>query len=210
MQRVMLVGPDGVPVMARYLMQRQPDGSWLINGCILEKPPTRRHERPDARGRVRLLRRPLRPLHEPARGRDPPRGVRAGPRPDRLAVRGRAGGDRVPSFGSGPRDGCSTSPAAPVARRWTSPSGQGATWSGSTSSRPASRGRRSGRGARAGDRAEFRAADCGGPLPSPTRRSTPCCASTRSTTCRTGLGSCASGPACCARAGGCCSPTRWC
>jgi hypothetical protein len=38
-QRVMLVGPDGVPVVARYLMQRQPDGSWLINGCILEKAP---------------------------------------------------------------------------------------------------------------------------------------------------------------------------
>ena len=38
-QRVLLVGPDGVPVVARYLMQRQPDGSWLINGCVLEKSP---------------------------------------------------------------------------------------------------------------------------------------------------------------------------
>ena len=38
-QRVLLVGPDGVPVIAHYLMQRQPDGSWLINGCILEKAP---------------------------------------------------------------------------------------------------------------------------------------------------------------------------
>ena len=38
-QRVLLVGPDGVPVVARYLMQRQPDGSWLINGCVLEKAP---------------------------------------------------------------------------------------------------------------------------------------------------------------------------
>jgi hypothetical protein len=34
-QRVLLVGPDGVPVMALYMMQRQPDGTWRINGCIL-------------------------------------------------------------------------------------------------------------------------------------------------------------------------------
>jgi len=40
-QRVLLVGPDGVPVVADYLMQRQPDGSWRINGCILERPPDR-------------------------------------------------------------------------------------------------------------------------------------------------------------------------
>jgi hypothetical protein len=38
-QRVLLVGPDGVPVVAAYLMQRQPDGSWRINGCILERSP---------------------------------------------------------------------------------------------------------------------------------------------------------------------------
>jgi hypothetical protein len=38
-QRVLLVGPDGVPVVADYLMQRQPDGSWRINGCILERAP---------------------------------------------------------------------------------------------------------------------------------------------------------------------------
>lgn len=36
-QRVLFVGPDGVPVMAAYLMQRQPDGSWRINGCVLER-----------------------------------------------------------------------------------------------------------------------------------------------------------------------------
>lgn len=34
-QRVQLVGPDGVPVMAYYLMQQQADGSWRINGCVL-------------------------------------------------------------------------------------------------------------------------------------------------------------------------------
>lgn len=34
-QTVLVVGPDGVPVMALYMMQRQPDGSWLINGCTL-------------------------------------------------------------------------------------------------------------------------------------------------------------------------------
>jgi ketosteroid isomerase-like protein len=34
-QRVLLIGPDGQPVEALYLMQRQPDGRWRINGCIL-------------------------------------------------------------------------------------------------------------------------------------------------------------------------------
>jgi Domain of unknown function (DUF4864) len=34
-QRVLLVGPDGQPVMALYIMQQQPDGSWRIDGCIL-------------------------------------------------------------------------------------------------------------------------------------------------------------------------------
>lgn len=34
-QRVELVGPDGVPALAHYVMQRQPDGSWRINGCFL-------------------------------------------------------------------------------------------------------------------------------------------------------------------------------
>ena len=34
-QRVLLIGPDGVPVVALYFMQRQPDGSWRINGVSL-------------------------------------------------------------------------------------------------------------------------------------------------------------------------------
>jgi hypothetical protein len=34
-QRVLLVGPDGVPVTALYFMELQPDGSWKISGCIL-------------------------------------------------------------------------------------------------------------------------------------------------------------------------------
>jgi hypothetical protein len=36
-QRVRLVSPDGVPVIANYLMERQDDGSWRIDGCILEE-----------------------------------------------------------------------------------------------------------------------------------------------------------------------------
>jgi hypothetical protein len=36
-QRVLLVGPDGVPVVADYIMERQPDGTWRIDGCLLEK-----------------------------------------------------------------------------------------------------------------------------------------------------------------------------
>jgi hypothetical protein len=40
-QRVLVVGPDGVPVVARYFMQRQPDGSWRIDGCVLERRPER-------------------------------------------------------------------------------------------------------------------------------------------------------------------------
>ncbi|TVQ34003.1 MAG: DUF4864 domain-containing protein [Geminicoccaceae bacterium] len=35
-QRVLLVGPDGLAVMAYYLMERQRDGTWRIAGCILE------------------------------------------------------------------------------------------------------------------------------------------------------------------------------
>ena len=34
-QDVYLIGPDGGPVIARYTMQRQPDGSWRIAGCQL-------------------------------------------------------------------------------------------------------------------------------------------------------------------------------
>lgn len=34
-QRVYLVGPDGVAVIALYPMERQADGTWRINGCYL-------------------------------------------------------------------------------------------------------------------------------------------------------------------------------
>lgn len=36
-QRVNLVGPDGVPVIALYPMARQEDGSWWIDGCYLTR-----------------------------------------------------------------------------------------------------------------------------------------------------------------------------
>jgi hypothetical protein len=35
LQRVFLVGPDGKAWVAEYTMQRQPDGTWRINGCRL-------------------------------------------------------------------------------------------------------------------------------------------------------------------------------
>jgi len=35
-QLVLLVGPDLEVVTAFYAMQRQPDGSWRINGCVLQ------------------------------------------------------------------------------------------------------------------------------------------------------------------------------
>jgi len=35
-QRVFVMGPDGKAYLAHYQMQRQPDGSWKINGCFLE------------------------------------------------------------------------------------------------------------------------------------------------------------------------------
>jgi hypothetical protein len=34
-QKVELVGPDGSPVLALYVMERQPDGNWKIAGCSL-------------------------------------------------------------------------------------------------------------------------------------------------------------------------------
>ena len=34
-QQVLLVGPDKVPVMALYAMEKQPDGAWKIDGCYL-------------------------------------------------------------------------------------------------------------------------------------------------------------------------------
>lgn len=35
-QPVFLIGPDGVPVTAIYIMQKQPDGVWKIDGCHLK------------------------------------------------------------------------------------------------------------------------------------------------------------------------------
>jgi hypothetical protein len=40
-QLVDIVGPDGLPVIAAYEMERQPDGTWQINGCSLMRPPER-------------------------------------------------------------------------------------------------------------------------------------------------------------------------
>jgi hypothetical protein len=37
-QRVLLTGPDGSDVIALYFMERQADGTWLIDGCVLERP----------------------------------------------------------------------------------------------------------------------------------------------------------------------------
>jgi ketosteroid isomerase-like protein len=34
-QKVELTGPDGRDYLALYIMQKQPDGSWKINGCQL-------------------------------------------------------------------------------------------------------------------------------------------------------------------------------
>jgi hypothetical protein len=41
LQLVDIVGPDGLPVVAVYEMERQPDGTWQINGCRLLRPPER-------------------------------------------------------------------------------------------------------------------------------------------------------------------------
>lgn len=38
-QEVLLVGPDGRPVLAYYFMERQADGSWKINGVRLLQAP---------------------------------------------------------------------------------------------------------------------------------------------------------------------------
>ena len=32
-----VIGPDGVVYIAHYMMQKQPDGSWMINGCYLTR-----------------------------------------------------------------------------------------------------------------------------------------------------------------------------
>jgi hypothetical protein len=38
-QRVRVVGPDGITYEAIYTMERQPDGSWQINGCAIVRAP---------------------------------------------------------------------------------------------------------------------------------------------------------------------------
>ncbi len=38
-QSVFFIGPDGEPVLGLYLMEKQPDGKWKINGCQLAKAP---------------------------------------------------------------------------------------------------------------------------------------------------------------------------
>lgn len=40
-QRVLVIGPDGVPEVAHYVMERQPDGSWRIAGCFLARSEER-------------------------------------------------------------------------------------------------------------------------------------------------------------------------
>jgi hypothetical protein len=34
-QKLHLIGPDGVPALALYYMEREPDGTWKIDGCQL-------------------------------------------------------------------------------------------------------------------------------------------------------------------------------
>lgn len=36
-QKVDLTGPDGARQVARYFMEREADGSWRIDGCVLEQ-----------------------------------------------------------------------------------------------------------------------------------------------------------------------------
>ncbi len=38
-QRVFVTGPDGRHWLAIYTLQKQPDGSWRINGCVLTEDP---------------------------------------------------------------------------------------------------------------------------------------------------------------------------
>lgn len=37
-QRVMFIGPDGTRALALYAMEREPDGTWRIDGCELTQP----------------------------------------------------------------------------------------------------------------------------------------------------------------------------
>ncbi len=38
-QKVTVVGPDGLTYEAIYTMERQPDGSWAISGCAIVRAP---------------------------------------------------------------------------------------------------------------------------------------------------------------------------
>jgi hypothetical protein len=38
-QKVTVIGPDGVTYEAIYTMERQPDGTWQINGCAIVRAP---------------------------------------------------------------------------------------------------------------------------------------------------------------------------
>jgi hypothetical protein len=37
-QKVVITGPDGVPVVALYRLERDETGAWRINGCVLLSP----------------------------------------------------------------------------------------------------------------------------------------------------------------------------
>ena len=39
-QELAVIGPDGAPHLARYVMEHEQDGTWRIDGCVLvTKPP---------------------------------------------------------------------------------------------------------------------------------------------------------------------------
>jgi Domain of unknown function (DUF4864) len=38
-QEVFVIGPDGLSYLAYYTMEKQPDGTWRINGCYLVRAP---------------------------------------------------------------------------------------------------------------------------------------------------------------------------
>ena len=37
-QRVTIIGPDGAAALALYTVEREPDGTWRIDGCTLTRP----------------------------------------------------------------------------------------------------------------------------------------------------------------------------
>ena len=39
-QELAVIGPDGQPRLARYVMEHEPDGSWRIDGCVLVARPS--------------------------------------------------------------------------------------------------------------------------------------------------------------------------